>query len=180
MAAREPLLSNIRRAIAREAVIFMLIAAAIGSIGYATVNYRTYRSTTIDLRVPELLNGYVVACADTEVAVGSNAIGNHDTEEFCVPSNFPNLSQEKQIHVMRRDADFEQLPYAEQKKVVAILSQRVVELAAQRLDKTLGTSRTTGRPQLILFGALTGFVGGFPAGLVIWLLYRLVRFAVEG
>jgi hypothetical protein len=64
MAAREPLLSNIRRAIAREAVIFMLIAAAIGSIGYATVRsriivgqpgrvFQVLRHISIHERIPE-------------------------------------------------------------------------------------------------------------------------------
>jgi hypothetical protein len=49
MAAREPFVSSIgRRAVAREAVIFMLVSAVIGSIGYATAACRANRPVTAE------------------------------------------------------------------------------------------------------------------------------------
>jgi hypothetical protein len=166
------------RTIAREAVIFMLVSAVIGSIGYTTLAYRAYRPVTASFSKAEP-DKYVIACPDTEVPVGSKSSGDNSTEELCVPSNFPTLSPDEQIKILSRDSDFAQLPKIEQLKVIIVFVSRFYDEKTQRAG-VAPAPQTPRDSRVILYAAIIGFLGGFPAGLVVWLLYRLARFAVKG
>jgi len=119
------------RALAREAAIFILVSAVIGSIGSAIAAYRTNHAVTA-LSKTEPTDKYVIACPDNEVSLGSKSIGNNATEELCVPSNFPTLSSSEQIKILSRNADFAQLPEVEQLKVIIVLVSRFYDEKAQR------------------------------------------------